>query len=240
MRLLITGGSGKLGYEISKLYKDVSTPKRSEMDITNFKQVLKTIRSANPSIVIHTAALTDVRKCESDRVLAWTINVEGTQNIVEAVKKVNSKIYLIYISTACVFDGLHAPFYEKDIPYPKNFYGLTKLGGEMIVQESGLKNKLIVRTNFVKRESWPYPNAFTDRYGNYLFGDTLAVEIKKAVSKKRKGVIHITGTKKMSMYELAKTVSPKVGKITLKNYKGPPLTKDMTLGSKKWKSATFK
>ncbi len=235
MSILITGGSGKLGSELLKIYPNSYAPKHSEMDITDYRKVLKYIKKVNPKIIVHTAAATDIRKCELKKTNAWSVNVEGTQNIVEAIKKVDKNIYFVLISTACVFDGKHAPFFENDIPYPKNFYSLTKLASEMVSKESGIKNTLIIRTNFVKREPWPYPKAFTDRFGNYLFADSLALEIRKVINQKRKGVLHIVGPKKMSMYTLAKKVSPKVGKITLNEYKGPPLTVDMTLGSKKWK-----
>ena len=40
----------------------------------------------------------------------------------------------------------------------------------------------------------------------------------------------------MSMYELALLAGSKnVGKMTLADYKGPPLTIDMSLSTKRWK-----
>ncbi|GAG82414.1 unnamed protein product, partial [marine sediment metagenome] len=47
--------------------------------------------------------------------------------------------------------------------------------------------------------------------------------------------IHITGDRKISMFELAKKVSPDIKPMTLKEYEGPPLTIDMSLDTIKWK-----
>lgn len=79
----------------------------------------------------------------------------------------NSDGKFIYVSTACVFDGHSEMYSEESIPYPENFYSLTKLLGEYVVNR--LSNSLIIRTNFVGRQKWPYSKAFADRFGTYLF-----------------------------------------------------------------------
>ena len=54
--------------------------------------------------------------------------------------------------------------------------------------------------------------------------------------KKEKGIIHVVGDKRMSMYELALLAGSKdVGKMTLDEYNGPSLTVDMSLSTKRWK-----
>ena len=88
------------------------------------------------------------------------------------------------------------------------------LEGEEIVK--GYGNYCIIRTNFVSKEQWKYPKAFTDRFGTYLFSDGVAKGIFEVVEKKEKGIIHIVGDKRMSMYELAMLAGSKnVGKTTL-------------------------
>ena len=122
---------------------------------------------------------------------------------------------------------------EKSIPNPANFYALTKLIGETIVQL--LPNHLIIRTNFVARKKWPYEKAFTDRYGTYLFADDVAAGIKEIFESKQKEIIHLVGDKIYSMYDLAKITTPDVKPMTLQDYSGPHLTINMTLDSLKWK-----
>jgi len=233
LKILITGGSGKLGSSLKKIFPDALSPSRKELDITNREKVFDYIESKKPDVVVHTAALTGIRQCEENKKLAWNTNVVGTENLVDALKKFNNEAHFIYISTACVFSGEGDPKVETDTPDPKNYYSLTKLAGELVTKK--YNNHLIVRTNFVEKTKWMYPKAFTDRYGTYLFSDGVAKGIKDVIEEGLTGVVHICGDKRMSMYELAKITTPGVGKITLEKYNGPPVTVDMSLDTNIWK-----
>lgn len=227
--ILITGGNGKLGKELIKVFPlGVLSPKRSELDITEKESVFNFIETHKPNTIIHCAALTSVRQCEIDKELAFKINVEGTQNLVVAGLNFNPNCYFVYMSTACVFHGDRGDYIETDVPYPKNFYSLTKLLGEFVTKK--LQNYLIIRTNFVERAKWPYEKAFTDRFGTYLFADDLAPAIKDVVDKKMTGVVHIVGEEKLSMFDLAKITTPSVKPMTM-DEADLPLTKDMSLRS---------
>jgi len=231
MRPLITGSSGKLGRELVRLYPDAFHPAHAELDITDKAAVRTFIEENRPDLIIHAAALTGVRECEENKTLAYATNVNGTSNLVEAVVENDISCYFVYVSTACVFQGNRGDYDENDVPYPKNFYSLTKLLGEFVVRYSELENQLIIRTNFAPREKWPYPKAFIDRYGTYLFADDLASAIRSVVSSHLTGTVHVCGEEKMSMFELAKITTPQVEPMTLAGYQGPPLTVDMSLRS---------
>ncbi|MDP3765572.1 MAG: sugar nucleotide-binding protein [Nanoarchaeota archaeon] len=235
MKVLITGGSGALGKSLKKVFRNAIFPAHAEMDITKPREVDKVILSYKPKTLIHTAALVSIRECEENRQKAWLTNVEGTQNIVNALNKLNNNCYLISMSTACVFAGESKKFYTEDgIPAPKNYYSITKLCGEIVARQ--YRNVCIVRTNFAPKEQWKYPKAFVDRFGTYLFAGGVAKGIFDIYKKKEKGIIHVVGDKRMSMYELALlTGSKNVGKMTLDEYDGPPVTVDMSLSTNKWK-----
>jgi dTDP-4-dehydrorhamnose reductase len=228
---MITGSTGKLGRELLKVFPNSFAPSHRELDITDKEAVFKFIKNIKPELLIHCAALTGIRECENNKESAWRVNVEGTENLVKACEKFAKKCYFVYISTACVFYGDRGEYVETDIPYPKNFYSLTKLLGEFVVKYSNLKRWLIIRTNFVAREKWPYPKAFVDRYGTYLFADDLARAIKTVLEKNYTGILHVCGDRKLSMFELAKITTPEVQPMTLEEYNGPPLTVDMSLKS---------
>jgi len=231
MRPLITGSTGNLGKKLVKLYPDAFHPTHGELDITDKTAVRTFIEENRPEMIIHAAALTGVRECEENKPLAYETNVEGTSNLIAAVVENNISCYFVYVSTACVFQGDRGNYDENDLPYPKNFYALTKLLGEFVVRYSKLEKQLIIRTNFVAREKWPYPKAFTDRYGTYLFADDLALAIRSVVSGHLTGIVHVCGEEKMSMFELAKITTPQVEPTTLVEYRGPSLTVDMSLRS---------
>lgn len=233
MAVLVTGGSGKLGKGLVKLFPDCFYPTHSELDITNQSAVFDFINRHKPSIIIHAAALTGIPSCENNKELAWKTNVEGTNHLVSAYLRYNRDCYFVYISTACVFQGDRGNYTELDLPYPKNFYSLTKLVGEFVVSQ--LPKHLVIRTNFVARETWPYPKAFIDRFGTYLFASDVARGVKEAVEANMEGIVHIVGDRKMSIYELAKLITPEVQPMTVAEYNGPPLTVDMSLDTMRWK-----
>ncbi|MCA9827185.1 MAG: NAD(P)-dependent oxidoreductase [Nitrosopumilus sp.] len=233
MKILITGSSGVLGSELKKKLPDALTPNHIKLDITNKEEIIDFFKKEKIDIVIHTAAITSVRKCEEEKEVAWKTNVDGTKNIINALMQTNPDGKFVYVSTACVFDGNIGMYKESSIPYPENFYALSKLLGEQEVKR--LSNHLIIRTNFTARKKWPFPKAFSDRFGTYLFAEDVANGIVDILNSDMTGIVHIVGDKKMSMFELAKITTPEIQPMTIKDYSGPKLTMDMSLDSEKWK-----
>ena len=234
MVVLITGAAGALGTELKKIYPNALTPTHKELDLGDREAVNVFFKDhLDINVIIHAGALTGIRPCEEDQSLAWKTNVEGTRNLVDETLEAKEKIQFIYVSTACVFDGHHEMYKESSIPYPENYYALTKLVGESEVRK--LPEFLIARTNFVAKEKWPYPKAFTDRFGTYLFADGVAKGIEDVQKEKIKGIVHIVGDKKISVYELAKMTTPDVQPMTIDEYSGPKLTMDMSLDTERWK-----
>lgn len=233
MKILITGSSGALGSELKKKFPNALTPNHNKLDITNKEMHIDFFKKKKINTVIHAAAITSVRKCEEEKKLAWKTNVDGTKNLVDALIQTNPDGKFIYLSTACVFDGSIGMYKESSIPYPENFYALTKLLGEQEVKR--MSNYLIIRTNFTAKKKWPYPKAFSDRFGTYLFAENVANGIKDLLNSDMSGVVHIVGDKRISMLELAKITTPEIESMTINDYSGPRLTMDMSLDSERWK-----
>ena len=238
MKTLITGGSGILGTELKKFFPNSLFPSHSVLDITNHEMVFDYFSKNEFDSIIHTAAMTSIRQCESEKKLSWSTNVVGTKNLIDATTEFRSNSKFIYVSTACVFDGHTGMYKESSVPYPENFYALTKLIGEQFVKN--LKNHIIIRTNFVGKQKWMYPKAFTDRFGTYLFAENVASGIREIFDANIEGAIHIVGDKKLSMYDLAKISTPSIKPMTIDEYQGPPLTMDMSLDTERWKKYTLK
>ena len=98
-----------------------------------------------PDIVINTAGLTSVEKCEYNSNLAKEINADLAENVSTACSNRSTK--LIHISTDHFFSGNQALTSEEGVPEPINNYAKSKLQGEQKVQEN-CKDALIIRTNF--------------------------------------------------------------------------------------------
>lgn len=241
---MITGGSGKFASAFRHEY-GCETPPKQELDLTNYIQVKNYIKHhSDIEIIVHAGAITSVTKCEKEKELAYNVNVNGTRNIIQAIKENNThlsgsrrKIKLIYISSPCVFDGKKGNYDEDSLPQPENYYGLTKFISEELIKSSGLKY-LIIRANFVLKEKWAYDRAFNDRFGTYLFADQVVKQMTYILNNSE-GIIHIVGDKKLSMFDLAKITTPKIKPLTMKQFyafkitDAPRLTVDMTMTTKR-------
>ena len=118
------------------------------LNITQQKDVIKTIHNIRPNIIINCAAYTDVDGCEEDKKHAHLVNVIGLQNLIHAS---SPETYFIQISSDYVFDGKSGPYSEEDHTYPINYYGKTKLEAENILRGSRRKY-LIIRPNVLYSE----------------------------------------------------------------------------------------
>ncbi len=159
-RILIVGSNGMLGQRLTEYYlsknnvevfctsaEDQSFIKEAtygKIDLTDKKSVKKAISKFFPDIIINAAAYTAVDKCESEKEIAWKINVTGVEYLAHYAKSCDAK--LIHISTDYVFDGENGPYDETKVPNPISYYGRTKLASENSLVSSGIQYG-IVRTN---------------------------------------------------------------------------------------------
>ena len=146
MRILITGVSGFLGWNLFQYFRDshhiLGTFGRhrpdnyggtfAHLDIRNREDVSRICRSFSPDIIIHTAALTSPAECVNNMELAREINVSGTENIARTAERESAR--LIFISTDRVFSGEKGGYKETDQTGPLGHYGKTKLSGEELVK----------------------------------------------------------------------------------------------------------
>ena len=235
MKVLVTGGSStpgfriveefaKAGYKVVAQYNEHEIPAvdkvvKVKADFQDIEKVVKLVNEVRPDIVIHTAAIGDVDKCEIDKGLAWRVNVEATLALVKSVLKLNS--YFLYLSTDYVFDGERGLYKEDDVPNPINYYGFTKLVAENIVR-SGLERYSIVRTSHIYGFGMGRKNfaravvealsqgqkvkALVDQWLSPTLNTLLAKGIRELVEMDYIGVIHIAG-ERISRYEFAKAIA---------------------------------
>jgi len=149
MRLWITGAKGLLGSALAKLAPPSSIiTDRSQVDITDLASLRFFVRS-HPDIthIINAAAFSLVDLAETRREEAFQGNVIGPENLAVIASEIRAQ--LIHISTDYVFEGnFKNPLKETDPVLPQNYYGETKLEGEMRVQ-SIFPKTLIIRTSWI-------------------------------------------------------------------------------------------
>lgn len=144
MKILITGGLGKIGSRLGEIlcqtYDIVVLDNFSNNSgIVHYVDIIKgDVRDRKivdsiinkVDIVIHMAAQISVDKSIDDPIHDADNNINGTLNILEASRKSDIKKF-VYISSAAVYGKpIYLPIDEKHPTNPMSPYGLSKLTGE--------------------------------------------------------------------------------------------------------------
>jgi dTDP-4-dehydrorhamnose reductase len=235
-KILITGSNGLLGQKLVgllskrpdiELIATAKGPNRLHftegyrflsMDITDENQVNLVINSSKPDVIIHTAAMTNVDQCESEKELCWAMNVDAVKYLVNASEANNS--HLIHLSTDFIFDGQAGPYDEYAKPNSLSFYGDSKLAAEEIIINSKIRWSIartvlvygivsdMSRTNiilWVKKslEDGKNIKVVTDQFRTPTLAEDLAMGCWQIADKEAVGIFNISGKDFLTPYEMA-------------------------------------
>ncbi len=244
MKILITGANGFLGYYLAeqllaKNFSVIATGKGEcrlpfnhdrnfqylTMDFTDPFSVHDVFENIRPEVVIHAGAMSKPDECETNQMLAYLVNVEGTVQLL--INASGLKIFFIFVSTDFVFDGERGMYDETDEPKPVNYYGRTKLEAEEAVKEyefdwaiartvlvygknhSGHANILkIVKEKLEKGEEY---NVVDDQVRTPTYVEDLAKGIVSIFERKAKGIFHLSGKDILTPYQMAIKTSEHLG-----------------------------
>jgi dTDP-4-dehydrorhamnose reductase len=149
-RLLITGKSGQVGWELQRSLQclgEVVAVDREQFDLAQPETLAARLDEISPDVIVNAAAYTAVDKAESDEALATTVNGDAPTEL--ARWAVRRSAMLVHYSTDYVFDGGSGhPYSEDAATCPVNAYGRSKLVGEAGIRDSGCDH-LVVRTTWV-------------------------------------------------------------------------------------------
>jgi dTDP-4-dehydrorhamnose reductase len=149
MKVAIVGANGQLGSDAAQAFAesgDIVFPlNHGDMEISAIDSVSGALRELKPDLIVNTAAMHHVERCERDPKRALEINTSGPHNLAVVSRELGAS--LMQISTDYVFDGAKGtPYEESDAPRPLNTYGITKLAGEHFVA-STIERYFILRTS---------------------------------------------------------------------------------------------
>ena len=150
MRVLVTGVSGQVGWELARSVPPgvtLEAADRSALDLAA-DDVAARVMARRPDVIINAAAYTAVDRAESEPALAHRINAEGAAAVARAARELGAR--LVHVSTDFVFDGSASRPYAPGSPTaPLGAYGASKLAGERLVTQASAGSAVIVRTAWV-------------------------------------------------------------------------------------------
>ena len=229
-KLLITGGSGFLGWHCGRLlpkgWKATSTFHQNQngihddalpyqVDLTDKDDMWKMMKEVKPDAVFHLAAHSSTSQCEKEPEETLPLNVTATANLAEMCADL--KCRMLFTSSEQVFDGEKGQYGEKDRPNPKNEYGKQKMEAENAIQEIYPESAIVriavlfgqaseAAKSFFNQwiEAWENlttVTAFEDEIRSFLSGGSCATALFHLLEQGAEGVFHIGGSAPMSRYE---------------------------------------
>jgi len=221
MRIYILGGSGMVGTAVIKHFTEhtLSAPGVTcpRVDIRDYYALQDSIIKFGPDFIINLAALCDMEACQQEPKKALNIHALGTANV--ALIASDLDIPLLYLSSACVFDGTQPEYTVFDQTKPISTYGKTKLMGEQITRS--------IPKHFVVRTEWCFGggqtdtkfigkiykqivdgkttiNAVGDKFGSLSYLPDLCQAIDAILRSGKFGTYHVSCEGAASRYEIAK------------------------------------
>ncbi len=247
MKVLITGSNGLLGQKlinelkIDSNIKIIATSKGKNrivnksgytyesLDVTKLDDVKNIFKKYTPNVVINTAAMTNVDRCEDDKIACDKLNVEAVLFLADTCLDYDA--HLIHISTDFIFDGKNGPYSEDDVPNPLSYYGLSKLKSENLLYNHNVKwsilRTIIIfgvaeklnKSNIVlwAKESLQKEksiNVVDDQFRAPTLAEDLASACIQVAKNKVYGIFNVSGKDIMSIYEIVERVAKYFGYST--------------------------
>lgn len=281
MRVLVTGGSGFIGSHVVDKLRDRGVTVRifdlvypryradiefyqgSILDLEHLRMALNSVDA-----VIHLAAVADVRDVQNDPHYAEAINVRGTANVLEAMRRTGGK-RIVYGSTTWVYSDVEPTNVDEDTPLraPAHLYTATKIAGEYYTNAYqrmyGLETTILrfgipygpraragaVVPIFVQKALDHEPLTIQGdglQFRKFVYVEDLAQGIVLALRPVAKNkTYNLDGIQKVSILEIAQTVQRVLGDVTITHtpartadFGGKEVSSERALKELGWRAST--
>jgi GDP-4-dehydro-6-deoxy-D-mannose reductase len=141
-RVLVTGAGGFVGRHLRESLREFIP---FEGDVLDAAAVAACVRDTQPDAVVHLAAESSVAASWRDSAKAWSVNVIGTVNVLEAVQRDRPDARVLFPSTGEVYgraDALPTP--ESASVEPLSPYAATKAAAEVACGQAARRGVQVV------------------------------------------------------------------------------------------------
>ena len=189
------------------------------LDLCDRTAVRKILEEFRPDIVYVPAAIVNAEQVERDPVGTKAVNVDAVEALIDLLQ--GSNVHLVYFSSDYVFDGLHPPYKEDDVPHPVNEYGRQKVITETLIRERR-PTSLILRPgvvyglehqgkNFAMRvlrelRAGRTMSVAMDQSNNPTDAPDLAEVSRELAAKRVSGLFHAVGPETLARFDFAREI----------------------------------
>lgn len=232
MKILIIGGSGKIGKSLNFKNTKKTFFKNKIKNGIKFNLINDDInfllKKYNINRVILLSAISDPDICLRKKSYSNKINVEKIKKLIDIL--IRKKIYFIFFSSEYIFDGKKGNYTETSKTIPNNLYGKQKLRVENFIRKkaknysifrigktygSDINDKTLI-SNFLL-EIIKGKTVFKVAY-DQIFSPLYVNDLKKIVriflKKKIKGTFNVGGPEKLSRLTVLKSIFQVLGRKT--------------------------
>ncbi|MBI3793705.1 MAG: NAD(P)-dependent oxidoreductase [Nitrospinae bacterium] len=162
-KVLILGNTGKLGLALTSAFTggySVTGLNSKGFKAEDFAQTRKVIEEAKPDIVFNTVAFLGIDPSEKNPEAAFRLNVLFPKLLAELSNELG--FLLVHFSSDAVFDdGKGDRYVESDAARPVSIYGMTKYGGDCMIQ-AWAKRYYIIRVSILFGETTKQTGQFVE------------------------------------------------------------------------------
>lgn len=118
-----------------------------ECDLTDLSSIIRTLEESKPDVIFHMASHANVRLCFINPISIFNNNVNGTLNLLEAIRILNIKPVVHFCGTSEVYGQVKVedtPIKETQKIDPVNVYAISKLAQEKLCKSYWLSYKIPV------------------------------------------------------------------------------------------------
>ena len=114
-------------WRIRKIKKNLNLCSGS---LESYASIFKIVEKVNPDEVYHLAAQSYVANSFDDEFSTFNTNINGTHNILAAVKELNNKTKFYFAASSEMFGKAEKTPQNENFPFhPRSAYGITKVAG---------------------------------------------------------------------------------------------------------------
>lgn len=160
------------------------------IDIRDADELTQQIQSASPEVVLHLAAQALVRTSYGEPLLTFDTNVQGTANLLEAVRATGTARVVVAITTDKVYRNIeqHYPYRETDALGGHDPYSASKAAAEIVIasyRDSYLASKGVAVAsaragNVIGGGDWSEDRLIPDAVRAWSAGQPLTIRRPKA------------------------------------------------------------